>query len=114
MVDKEMLQAMAELLDSKFEPINSRLDALDDKFTGLDATVSDMRQDITRLGDKVTLISVTLENEIRPNIQLLAENYVPAAKRYEKASDKIEFVAADIDILKKVVTGHSEKLQKIS
>lgn len=35
---------------------------------------------------------------------------VPAAKRYEKAVPEIQAMQADIDILKKVVTGHSEKL----
>ena len=46
--------------------------------------------------------------------ELLAENYVPAAKRYEKAVPEIQAMQADIEILKKVVTDHSEKLQKIS
>ena len=54
-----------------------------------------------------------VENEIEPKIQLLAENYVPAAKRYEKAMPEIDEVKRDLDILKKVVAEHSEKLQKI-
>ena len=33
-----------------------------------------------------------VENEIEPKIQLLAENYVPAAKRYEKAMPEIDEV----------------------
>ena len=45
-------------------------------------------------------------------IQLLSENYVPAAKRYEKASAQIEAMQADIEVMKKVITEHSEKLQK--
>lgn len=85
--------AISDLLDAKLEPIETKVD---------------------KLANKVTNIELTLENEIRPNIQLLAENYVPAAKRYEKASDQIESMQADIDVLKKVVTGHSEILQKIS
>ena len=55
-----------------------------------------------------------VENEIEPKIQLLAENYVPAAKRYEKASAEIEALQADIEIMKRVIAEHSEKLQKIS
>jgi len=45
---------------------------------------------------------------------LLAENYLPAAKRYEKATAQIEAMQADIDIMKKVITEHSEKLQKLA
>ena len=53
-----------------------------------------------------------VENEIEPKIQLLAENYVPAAKRYEKAMPEIDEVKRPW-YSKKVVAEHSEKLQKI-
>ena len=59
-------------------------------------------------------IKLVIENDIKPQIQLLAENYVPAAKRFEKASAQIESMQADIEIMKKVIAEHSEKLQKIS
>jgi hypothetical protein len=36
------------------------------------------------------------ENMIKPNIQLLAENYVPAAKRFERTSTRIESMETDI------------------
>ncbi len=57
---------------------------------------------------------IYVENEIEPKIQLLAENYVPAAKRYERTTSEIEEMKKDIDIMKKVIVEHSEKLQKIS
>ena len=59
-------------------------------------------------------IKLDIENDIKPQIQLLAENYVPAAKRFEKASAQIESMQVDIEIMKKVIAEHSEKLQKIS
>ena len=58
--------------------------------------------------------NIVLENEIRLDIKLLAENYLPAAKRYEKATLETESMKADIELLKKVVAEHSEKLKKIS
>jgi len=45
---------------------------------------------------------------------MLAENYMPAANKYEKATAKIEAMQADIDVMKSVIREHSEKLQKIS
>lgn len=45
---------------------------------------------------------------------MLAENYMPAAKKYTKEAAKMETMQADIDVLKSVVREHSEKLQKIS
>ena len=48
------------------------------------------------------------------NIQLLAENYVPAAKKYEKAVPEIQAMQVDIEIMKKVIAEHSEKLQRLA
>lgn len=64
--------------------------------------------------DEQVRTNLVIENDIRHNINILVENYVPAANRYEKAVDQIEAMQADIDIIKKVVAEHSEKLQKIS
>lgn len=86
MTDNELLLAISQIMDKKLEPIKSELNK----------------------------INLTLENEIRPDIKLLAENYLPAAKRYENTNNEIDAMKTDIDILKKVVTEHSEKLQRIS
>ena len=90
MSDNELLLAMAELIDKKLE---SQLQPLKD----------DIRD-----------IKLTIENNITPNIQLLAENYVPAAKRYEKESTEIDNLKIDIDLIKKVIKEHSEKLNRIA
>ncbi|MBS5118609.1 MAG: hypothetical protein KHZ10_12195 [Clostridium sp.] len=90
MSDNELLLAMAELIDKKLE---SQLQPLKD----------DIRD-----------IKLTIENNITPNIQLLAENYVPAAKRYEKESTEIDNLKIDIDLIKKVIKEHSDKLNRIA
>ncbi|MCI9490754.1 MAG: hypothetical protein HFG97_12260 [Dorea sp.] len=90
----EDLLAISQLLDVK---LDSKLSA-----------------ELQPLKDDIRDMKLHLENITDKNIQLLAENYVPAAKRYEKAVPEIQAMKADIEILKKVVTNHSEKLQKIS
>ena len=57
---------------------------------------------------------IYVENEIEPKIKLLAENYVPAAKRYERTTPEINEIKRDIDIMKKVIAEHSTILQNIS
>ena len=93
----EDLLAISQLLDTK-----------------LKAELEPMKDDIKSIKDEQTRINLIIENEIQHDIRLLAENYVPAAKRYEKASAQLDAMQADIDILKKVVSDHSEKLKKIS
>ena len=90
MSDNELLLAMSDLLDKK---LDARLRPLQDDIRG---------------------IKLDIENVIKPQIQLLAENYVPAAKRYEKASAEIQSVKADVEIIKKVVAEHAKELQKLA
>ncbi|TAH63744.1 MAG: hypothetical protein EWM47_13425, partial [Anaerolineaceae bacterium] len=81
---------------------------------GLKTDMVEVKSDIAGLKIEVKKINVTLENEISPAIKLLAESYLPAAIRYESSNKEHEAMKADIELLKKVVTEHSEKLQKIS
>ncbi len=73
-----------------------------------------LKSELQPLKDDIRDIKLHLENVTDKAIQLLAENYVPAAKRYEKAVPEIQAMQADIDIMKKVISDHSEKLKKIS
>ena len=66
------------------------------------------------LKHRITNIELHLENITDKNIRLLAENYVPAAKRYEKASAQTDAIQTDIDVMKRVIAEHSEKLQKLA
>ena len=59
-------------------------------------------------------IRLELENEIRPAIQILVENYVPAAQRYEKDSRRLDQVISDVEVLKKVVSGHSSQIRQLA
>lgn len=75
---------------------------------------SKLKSELQPLKDDIRDIKLHLENITDKNIQLLAENYVPAAKRCEKAVPEIQSMQTDIDIIKKVISDHSEKLRKIS
>ena len=94
MTDNELLLALSDLLETKFKAM--------------------FQTELQPIKDDIRDIKLDIENSIKPDIKLLAENYVPAAKKYEKAVPRIEDIQADVEILKKVVTEHSEKLQKIS
>ena len=75
---------------------------------------SALQAELQPLKDDIRYIKLHLENETDKRIQLLAENYVPAAKRYEKAVPEIEAMQADISIMKRVIEEHSEKLNKLA
>ena len=97
MTDNELLLAISNMMDKK-----------------LDARLAPMENDIKSIKLEQRRIDSIIENEIRSDIKLLAENYVPVAKQYEKESSKIEAIQDDIQIMKKVIQEHSIKLQNIS
>ena len=93
----EDLLAISQLLDTK-----------------LKAELKPIQDDIETIKNEQKRSNIIIENEIRSDIKMLAENYMPAANKYEKATAKIEAMQADIDVMKSVIREHSEKLQKIS
>ena len=94
MSENELLLAISDMMDVKIKSI--------------------LQAELQPIKDDIRNIKLDIENDVKPQIRLLAENYVPAAKRYEKATTQIEAMQSDIEIIKKVIAEHSEKLQKIS
>lgn len=86
MTDNELLLAISNVVQSQVEPLKK-----------------DIQQ--TR---------IILENDILPRLQNIESCYTSTFNRYSSGINQIEAIQSDIEILKKVVTEHSEKLQKIS
>ena len=117
----EDLLAISNLLDVKLKPIDNRLtnleikvDNLETKVDAIDNRLTSLEVKVDAINNRLTSLEVHIENVTDKNIALLAENYVPAARQFEKASYKIEALQADNDIIKKVLGEHSKKLEKIS
>lgn len=101
MTDNELLLAISDIMDRKLK-------------SELQAELHPIKDDLQELKHRITSIELHLENTTDKNIQFIAENYQPAAKKYTKETAKIEAMQADIDVMKSIIREHSEKLQKIS
>lgn len=73
-----------------------------------------MKDDLRDTKDKLQDFRLYVENVLEPKIQLLAENYVPAAKRYERTAPEINDLKRDVDVMKRVITEHSIMLRQMS
>lgn len=87
----EDLLAISQLLDAK-----------------LDARLKPIENRVKRI--EVDL----LENNVIPRLNTIESCYTETYNRYKDYADKMAAAFEDIEILKKVVSEHSEKLQKIS
>ena len=138
MTDNELLLAMSEMMDKKLasnlKPIENRLDRMDDRLDRVETRLEnvetrlenvevrlenvEMRLEnvevrLDSVENKVTTISLTLENDIRPRLSTIEACYTGTYDRYKDNADKMDAAFSDIDLLKKVVNEHSEKIQKI-
>ena len=84
MSDNEFLLAISEMMDKKLTPVNERL-------------------------KRIELIQ---ENDILPRLQNIESCYTSTYRRYASGIDEMEALKADMEIVKKVVAEHSEKLKK--
>ena len=87
----EDLLAISQLLDAK-----------------LDARLKPIENRVKRI--EIDL----LENNVIPRFNTIESCYTETYNRYKDYADKMEAAFEDIEILKKVVSEHSEKLKKIS
>lgn len=90
MTDNELLLAISNMMDEKF------------------------KSNLSPIENRLTKIELTLENNIIPRLQNIESCYTSTYERYINYTDKMESVFADIELIKKVIAEHSEKLQKIS
>ena len=84
------------------EAILQGINSIDNRIT---SEAKELRQDIDE-------IKLTMENKIKPNIQLLAEGYA-GFPDFHKMESNIEDIKLDMDIVKAVVTKQSKDISKL-
>ena len=97
MTDNELLLAISEMMDSK-----------------LKSELQPLKNDIQAIKNEVHQIKLYQENVILPRLNTIESCYTDTYNRYRDYADKMDAAFADIELLKKVVTEHSEKLQKLA
>lgn len=88
------------VLNDKVQSLDDKVQSLDNKVQSLDAGLRNVR--------------LFQENVILPRLNTIESCYTDTYHRYQKNCDKMEAVFDDVDLLKKVVADHSEKLQKLA
>ena len=132
-LSNEDLLAISRLLDTKFdaklqpienqmkrmenrmEKIENQVIRIENRVTGIENQVISIENQVTSIENRVTRIEVDLlENNVIPRLNTIESCYTDTYNRYKDNADKMDGAYADIGLLKKVVSEHSEKLQKIS
>lgn len=77
MTDSEKL----DLILNKMKDLDEKVDHLDEKVNSLDETVNGLKIGVKEIGQKVTKTEIIIENEIRVNIQRVAEGHLDLSRK---------------------------------
>lgn len=97
MTDNELLLAMSDMIEKK-----------------LDAKLKPIENGLQDVKNEVHNVKLFQENVILPRLETIESCYTETYQRYKNYADKIESAFEDIELLKKVVREHSEKLEQVS
>lgn len=86
MTDNELLLAISNMMDEKLEPVK----------------------------EDVKSTRILIENDILPRLQNIEACYTSTYRRYASGIEEMRALKSDMDIIKKVVAEHSEKLKKLA
>ena len=132
MTDNELLLALSGMLDKKLkaelQPIKNELQTMKDDIADMKGEIADIRNEIAGMKGEIASIKsnmLIMQNEIRqiklcqeniilPRLDTIESCYSDTFNRYRTYADKMDSVFEDVELLKTVVTHHSEKLQKLA
>ena len=128
MTDHELLLAISNIVQSHLEPVKEDIRSLKDDMKTVKAEIKvmqgeikDLRADVNALKDdmnamngEMKVVKVLMENDIQPRLQNIESCYTSTYRRYAEGIEDLETLKTDMGIVKKVVSEHSEKLQRIS
>jgi len=75
MADKELLQAIGDLMDSKLEPITARLVSLEARFDGLEARFDGLETKVDCLESNQKKTNLLIEQDISRKIDIIGEGH---------------------------------------
>lgn len=139
MTDNELLLAMSDLLDTKLkaelQPIRDDIHVLKGEMQEVKSDIRLLKKDVQTLkGDVQTLktemqvmktemqtmktdlyqVKLYQENILEPRLNTIEACYTSTYDRYKRDVERMEEAFVDIEILKKTVADHSEKLQRLA
>ena len=110
----DVLEENVRVLDGKIQVLSDRVDTLDENVGTMRKDICVLNDRMDKVEDKVRMTNIILENDVIPRLQNIEGCYVSTYKRYQEGVSDIDTLKTDMSLVKKVVTRHSEILQRIS
>ena len=133
-LDKKLDEKLDQKLDEKLNPIKADISGLKQDVSGLKRDVSNLKSDMAEQKAETQSLKSEMQGlktetqglkERMTNVELLLENYVVSSlkdlckvvnteyRRYEISIESHEQMKTDTDVLKSVVSDHSERIIRL-
>ncbi len=106
----DRLEEKVEQLDKRLTSVEEKVDRLDKRLTSVEEKMVQHGKSMRTLNHKIRHMEILTENDIVPRIKNIELCYAGTYERYSLYVEKIDGLCTDVDLLKKVVQEHSEKL----
>lgn len=109
----DILEEKINTLERRFDSLESRIDALENRMDALENRMDALENRIDALETDVKDIKFTIENEIRANLQAVAEGHLDLSRNLHdaiKPGNEIEMLIVKVRMLETDVRRLKEKI----
>ena len=114
MENLELLQAMRQMMEEVVSPIYERLDKMDERFDKMDERLDGIESRLEKVETLATKTQITLENDIKPKINLLFEGQITLQNRFsqlDRMEEMLRGLRYDVQDLQHIVSWHSSDIR---
>lgn len=114
MENMELLQAMRQMMEEVVSPIYERMDRMEAEFTSLKEEVASVKEEVSSVKALTTKTQITLENDIKPKINLLFEGQITLQNRFsqlDRMEEMLRGLRYDVQDLQHIVSWHSSDIR---
>lgn len=114
MENLELLQAMRQMMEEVVSPIYERLDKMDERFDKMNERLDGIESRLEKVETLATKTQITLENDIKPKINLLFEGQITLQNRFsqlDRMEEMLRELRYDVQDLQHIVSWHSNDIR---
>ena len=114
MENLELLQGMRQMMEEVVSPIYERLDKMDERFDKMNERLDGIESRLEKVETLATKTQITLENDIKPKINLLFEGQITLQNRFsqlDRMEEMLRELRYDVQDLQHIVSWHSNDIR---
>ena len=114
---KDDMQNMKDDMQNMKDDVQSLKDDMQnmkDDVQNMKDDVQNIKDDVQNMKEDILKTNLCLENIILPRLNTIESCYTDTYHRYRDNADKMESTYSDVELLKRVVSEHSERFQKLA